>query len=54
MANISNNQTEVTRFAGALYGLVLDNATMSDVTSAVNASSLSAVLNNLYQSDFGV
>jgi hypothetical protein len=53
MTNISTNQTEVVRFAGALYGLVLDNATMTDVISAVNASSLDTVLNNVFMSDFG-
>jgi S-layer protein len=53
MTNISTNQTEVARFAGALYGLVLDNATMTDVVSAVNSSGLNTVLNNVFMSDFG-
>ncbi|MDE2342562.1 MAG: hypothetical protein KGL63_04085 [Betaproteobacteria bacterium] len=50
--NISTTQVEVARFAGALYGLAIDNATMADVVSAVNANSLNTVLNNVYQSDW--
>ncbi|MDE1943852.1 MAG: hypothetical protein KGI47_11995, partial [Betaproteobacteria bacterium] len=54
--NISTTQVEVARFAGALYGLALDNATMTVVLNAVNANGangLNTVLNNVFQSDFG-
>ncbi|MDE2342221.1 MAG: hypothetical protein KGL63_02315, partial [Betaproteobacteria bacterium] len=54
--NISTTQVEVARFAGALYGLALDNATMTVVLNAVNANGangLNTVLDNIYQSDFG-
>ena len=51
--NFSSNSTEIARFAGALYNLVLDNATMNEVLATANSSGLTAVLNGVYSADFG-
>uniref|UniRef100_UPI002627E9A3 hypothetical protein n=1 Tax=Ferrovum sp. TaxID=2609467 RepID=UPI002627E9A3 len=50
--NMSTPGVEIARYAGAMYGLVLDDATVVSVEGAVNASSLNTVVNNAYGADF--
>lgn len=50
--NMSTQGVEIARYAGAMYGLVLDDATVLSVESAANASSMNAVVNNVYAADF--
>lgn len=51
--NISTNSTEVARFAGAVYGLVLDYATMNEVLATANSVGLDNVINGVFTADFG-
>ncbi|KXW58054.1 hypothetical protein FEMY_14050 [Ferrovum myxofaciens] len=52
--NMSTQGVEIARYAGAMYGLVLDDATVVSVENAANAggSSLNAVMNQVYAADF--
>jgi len=49
---MSTPGVEIARYAGAMYGIVLDDATVVSVENAVNSSSLNAVVNNVYAADF--
>jgi S-layer protein len=53
MSNISTNGTEITRFAGALYGEVLNNATYTEAVNSANSYGLTNLLNAVYARDFG-
>lgn len=52
MSNISTNSTEVARFAGALYGSVLDYPTTNEVLTSANSYGLYNLLNAVYTRDF--
>nr|WP_297497344.1 hypothetical protein [Ferrovum sp.] len=56
--NMSTPGVEIARYAGAMYGIVLDDATVVSVENAANANpnptaGLNAVVNAVYTADFG-
>ena len=50
--NMSTPGVEIARYAGAMYGLVLDDSTVVSVENAVSSSSLNNVVNGVYAADF--
>ncbi|MDE2259942.1 MAG: hypothetical protein KGK17_06435 [Betaproteobacteria bacterium] len=53
MANTVTSSSTVARFAGALYGIALDNATMQAVLAGANAQGMDAYLDGLYANTLG-
>jgi len=54
--NMSTQGVEIARYAGAMYGIVLDDATVLSVENEANANptaGLNAVVNSVYTADFG-
>ncbi len=52
--NMSTQNVEIARYAGAMYGLVLDNSTVVSVENEanVNGMNMNAVVNQVYGADF--